>query len=638
MPLEEGSSQEVISANIAELIKAGHPKDQAAAIAYREAGKSKADTDKVRAAGTLIVAGGNALFLRRGSGGDHPGEWSFAGGKIEPGESPEEAARRETSEETGYEPHKLIELGKSDDGSVEFTTFYHECRPFDVALCDENTEFLWSPLGTWPEPIHPGCRFVLESDAFKAIRKAHMTETDLARAMVTGEYTSPQFFVNMWLFDIRITGTGTSYRSKDNEYVYRPPEEYLNDDFLARCNGLPVIVDHPDNCNLNSEEFKRRSVGSVMLPYIKGDEVWAIVRIYDEATATLMSQEQLSTSPNVVFRNPQLENTVVTLDNGETGLIEGNPKLLDHIAICEVGVWDKGGPPVGVSTTNVQEPEMTEEERKAKADAEAKEALEAKAKADAEEAAKAKADAEEEKAKADSDKYDKLMSAVDSLCKRMDSMEGKKADAMPAAELAVGDKAKADSEAEEKAAKEKEAEAAKMKAEAKEEEAKADAAKRESALLDRVAQLEQMLVQTAQLTPKPLTDADHAAFADAQSKADSVYSAFGKQAPRAMNGEDLLAYRKRLLKPMVSHSKEWEGSDLGALNASIFDKIETKVYADALESAMHPTDVADGTLRAVPKSTGTGHVITNFYGSSPRAWMGDFRIPSKVSRIHQPKH
>lgn len=40
MPLKEGSSQDVISTNIAELIKAGHPRDQAVAIAMKKAGKS----------------------------------------------------------------------------------------------------------------------------------------------------------------------------------------------------------------------------------------------------------------------------------------------------------------------------------------------------------------------------------------------------------------------------------------------------------------------------------------------------------------------------------------------------------------------------------------------------------------------
>lgn len=655
MPLEQGSSREVISHNIATEVRAGKDPKQAAAIAYSVAGESKADSEPMQAAGALIVADGKVLFLRRGKGGDHPGEWSFPGGKTEDGESAEESARRETLEETGYEPHKLIQIGQTNEGGVEFTTFYHECRPFEVALSDESEDCAWVPIGGWPEPLHPGCRFVLESDAFKAIRKAHMTETEVAQAIMLGDLPSPQFYRNMWLFAIRITGTGTSYRSIDDEYVYRPPENYLNDEFLTRCNGLSVIVDHPKARTLNSAEFKKCNVGSVLLPFIArteisgdriiavadretGDEVWGIAKVYDEATATLMSQEQLSTSPSVVFRNPDVENSTVTLDGGQTLLIEGKPCLLDHIAICEVGVWDKGGPPSGVSTTNVQEPEMTEEERKAKADAEAKEELEARAKADAEE--KAKADAEEEKAKADAEKWDKLMSAVDSLQKRMDSYDGdkndKKADAMPTEELKVEDR-KADSD-EEKDAKEKEAEAAKLKAEAKEEEAKADAAKRESALLDRIGNLEKMLAMTASLTPKPLTDADHAAMADAQAKADSIYGAFGKQAPRALNGEDILAYKKRLAAPMKQHSSAWKDVDLAGLEASVFAIAEAAIYADSLEAAIHPSVAPEAGLRAVTRDTGTGHKVTTFYGR-PGSWMDDFRAPRMHGNIvREQKH
>jgi hypothetical protein len=313
-------------------------------------------------------------------------------------------------------------------------------------------------------------------------------------------------------------------------------------------------------------------------------------------------------------------------------LIEGKPILLDHIAICEVGVWDKGGPPTGVSTTNVQEPEeMDEQERKAKADAEAKEQLEAKAKADAEE--KVKADAEEEKAKADAEKYDKLMAACDSVMKRMDAFEaekGKKADALPAEELeTVGDKkADAEKEAEEKAkadAEEKE----------KEEAAKADAEK--SMLLDRVNQLEKMLVATAQLAVKPLSDSDYAAMADAQAKADSVYSAFGKSAPRALNGEDLMAYRKRLAVGLKSHSDQWKSIDISKADAAIFEIAEAKIYADAMHAAVHTPESPEGGIRAVTRQTGTGHTITTFSDKRP-SWMDDFRSAGIRGRINQAKH
>lgn len=40
MPLEQGSSKEIIGRNIAELIKSGHKKDQAVAIAFKEAGQA----------------------------------------------------------------------------------------------------------------------------------------------------------------------------------------------------------------------------------------------------------------------------------------------------------------------------------------------------------------------------------------------------------------------------------------------------------------------------------------------------------------------------------------------------------------------------------------------------------------------
>lgn len=41
MPLKKGSSKEVISYNIAELIRSGRPKAQAVAIAMRKAGKTR---------------------------------------------------------------------------------------------------------------------------------------------------------------------------------------------------------------------------------------------------------------------------------------------------------------------------------------------------------------------------------------------------------------------------------------------------------------------------------------------------------------------------------------------------------------------------------------------------------------------
>lgn len=46
MPLLNGSSDSVISANIAELRKSGRPEKQAVAIAYSKAGKGKKKPEK----------------------------------------------------------------------------------------------------------------------------------------------------------------------------------------------------------------------------------------------------------------------------------------------------------------------------------------------------------------------------------------------------------------------------------------------------------------------------------------------------------------------------------------------------------------------------------------------------------------
>ena len=59
MPLERGKSQKVISRNIKEMVRAGHPVKQAAAAAYREARGSDAarDAESKRQAKDLLDDG-----------------------------------------------------------------------------------------------------------------------------------------------------------------------------------------------------------------------------------------------------------------------------------------------------------------------------------------------------------------------------------------------------------------------------------------------------------------------------------------------------------------------------------------------------------------------------------------------------
>src|SRR6185437_9321411 len=348
----------------------------------------------IKAAGMLLLTAkdGRALFLRRAD----TGLWAFPGGQIEAGETAEQAAEREVGEEIGAAAHGDPQLWMRRikvDGveEVDFTTFVAKVADeFIPTLNDEHTAWTWASVTDPPQPLHPGAAVALD--------RLTMDELGIARTMAAGDLTSPQKYGNIWIFSIRITGTGLAYRAGRDELCWRDPSLYLDPEFLARCNGLPVILDHPDEKpSLDSKEFKARIIGTTFLPYIVGDEVWAVVKIYDDDAAGMMLDEQLSTSPAVVFRDAKDTNETLTMSNGSTLLIEGKPALLDHIAIVTAGVWDKGGPPTGVLNTTLNEGTigMTEEEMAA--------------------ADKARKDAAE--------KLDAIMDSIGKMHGRMDALE-----------------------------------------------------------------------------------------------------------------------------------------------------------------------------------------------------------------------
>ena len=119
----------------------------------------------LHAAGIVIVTGdGNALYLKRGAAGDHEGEWGWPGGKLEQDEDAKTAAIRETREETGWIPDQPIhKLRQHEMDGVDFTAF--ECKinnEFVPTLDSEHTGWAWAPLDDPPQPLHPGCKKMLD--------------------------------------------------------------------------------------------------------------------------------------------------------------------------------------------------------------------------------------------------------------------------------------------------------------------------------------------------------------------------------------------------------------------------------------------------------------------------------------------
>jgi 8-oxo-dGTP pyrophosphatase MutT (NUDIX family) len=302
----------------------------------------------MKAAGTLLLSDkGNVLLLKRSPGSDMPRRWCIPGGGTEGDETPVETALRELEEECDIRarPDHLSFWTRTDTGGVAFTTFIvRGVTEFEPNLNYEHTDFRWADPKTPPRPLHPGCEV--------ALMRFDWDELGVARALADGILSGPQDYENITLFNLRVTGTGQAFRHKWGEFVQRDPAIYLNNEFLARCNGLPVIMEHPATQNiLDTEEFRDRAIGTIMLPYIKGDEVWGIAKIYDQNAATIMKTEQLSTSPAVVWRDPDV-NTMGETRDGTDILIEGKPSLLDHLAVCRQGVWDKGGVPEGIDLGN----------------------------------------------------------------------------------------------------------------------------------------------------------------------------------------------------------------------------------------------------------------------------------------------
>lgn len=80
---------------------------------------------RVRAAVGVVARDGRFLLQRRPSGGLLGGLWEFPGGKIEPGETPAQAVRREFAEETGLVVRVLRPLGVVEHDYSHFHVSLH---------------------------------------------------------------------------------------------------------------------------------------------------------------------------------------------------------------------------------------------------------------------------------------------------------------------------------------------------------------------------------------------------------------------------------------------------------------------------------------------------------------------------------
>lgn len=132
------------------------------------------------AVGVLIDADGRFLLTSRPPGKVYAGHWEFPGGKVEPGESIEQALRRELIEELG------VTIGPAEPWKIELFDYPHAlvrlhfCRvrqwsgDFEMR---EGQQMAWEQLPVHSAPVLPGTVPVL---GWLAVERGHHGPTHLA--------------------------------------------------------------------------------------------------------------------------------------------------------------------------------------------------------------------------------------------------------------------------------------------------------------------------------------------------------------------------------------------------------------------------------------------------------------------------
>ena len=123
----------------------------------REGGADRKTVDV--AVGVLIKPNGDFLLTSRPLGKVYEGYWEFPGGKLEAGETVEQALRRELIEEIG------ITIGAAQPWKVELVDYPHAlvrlnfCKVFDWTgelHMHEGQSFAWQNLPVSVTPVLPG--------------------------------------------------------------------------------------------------------------------------------------------------------------------------------------------------------------------------------------------------------------------------------------------------------------------------------------------------------------------------------------------------------------------------------------------------------------------------------------------------
>ncbi|MEB3368861.1 nucleotide triphosphate diphosphatase NUDT15 [Saccharopolyspora mangrovi] len=119
---------------------------------------------------SAIVVRDAAVLLGKRKGAHGAGSWSFPGGKVDPGEAPEDAAARELAEETGLVATDITTIAWTsdvfDDEGLHYITLHHliaaEGAP-QVLEPDKVESWSWHRWNDLPAPLFTPARSLVET-------------------------------------------------------------------------------------------------------------------------------------------------------------------------------------------------------------------------------------------------------------------------------------------------------------------------------------------------------------------------------------------------------------------------------------------------------------------------------------------
>lgn len=266
---------------------------------------------KIKAAGIMYVAGDSVLLLKRNRSGDKAATWAFPGGKIEDGETSEQAAIRESKEEISYSPGAtLSQLDHSKNDDVEFTTFLSRGDVFHPTLNAEHTGYVWAPLDALPTPLHPGVQMTL--DKYKTVGSA--MDSDRIDSQRTTDINDFVEIKNNPLSKVGIfnyTGASIGAPDKGKMYkVYRPAVELSDPETINSFKLIPWTDNHPSSLLGPSEKGytapEEKGIEGVVGEdvYFDNDTLYGNIKIFSDRLKRLIEdgKEELSCGYKCIYK------------------------------------------------------------------------------------------------------------------------------------------------------------------------------------------------------------------------------------------------------------------------------------------------------------------------------------------------